>query len=104
MGCASRFYHAFFGSDPPGTAPIQLDPARRREAFAEALERLEGSPGDSMERFDESSCLPRPRRRARRVARVHGVWDLHVRCYLPTSEPRVAHPPPKGKCRQQALF
>ena len=43
---------------------------RRREAFAEALERLEGYPGDSMERFD--------RYMASSTAALDGGWPLAI--------------------------
>mmetsp|Transcript_33089 Transcript_33089/g.104096 ORF Transcript_33089/g.104096 Transcript_33089/m.104096 type:complete len:559 (-) Transcript_33089:450-2126(-) len=67
---AAPFYHAFFGDDPAGTAPIQLDPARRREEFAAAIERLEGWPGDSMERFDAYMAAA--------TAALDGGWPLAI--------------------------
>lgn len=67
---AAPFYHAFFGSDPPGTPAIPLDPARRRDDFADALERLEGWPGDSMERFDQYMAAA--------TAALDGGWPLAI--------------------------
>ena len=67
---AAPFYHVFFGDDPAGTAPIQLDPARRREEFAAAIERLEGWPGDSMERFDAYMAAA--------TAALDGGWPLAI--------------------------
>ena len=67
---AAPFYHAFFSGDPAGTAPIQLDPARRREEFSRALEELEGFPGDSMERFDQYMAAS--------TAALDGGWPLAI--------------------------
>ena len=67
---AAPFYHAYFGSDEPGTAPIALDPVRRREAFESALEALEGYPGDSMERFDMYMAAS--------TAALDGGWPLAI--------------------------
>ena len=67
---AKPFYHAFFGGDDAGTPPIVLDPVRCRNDFEEALERLEGRPGDSMQRFDRymASCR----------ACLDGGWPLAI--------------------------
>lgn len=64
------FYHAYFDGDARGTAPIQLDPARRRAALERALEQLEGHPGDSMERFDRYMSASR--------ASLDGGWPLAI--------------------------
>ena len=65
--CGVRSY---FGGDAPGTPPIPLDPVRRRSEFARALERLEGSPGDSLERFDRYLAASR--------AALDGGWPLAI--------------------------